>query len=69
MFRRLRDRISESLTNVDDSVDKVEVNILEVLDQIEEMLREGVSFSVEVAGHLIPVKIIMEPIDEKTGDV
>lgn len=61
MFGRLRRRIEASLANADRAVNNVETNAVEVLDAIEDVLKEGVAFRLEVAGKAIPVKLIMEP--------
>ncbi|MGW8178393.1 MAG: hypothetical protein ACWGQW_06455 [bacterium] len=61
MFGRLRRRIEASLANADRAVNNVETNAVEVLDALEDILKEGVAFRLEVAGKQIPVKLIMEP--------
>lgn len=63
MFRRLRRRIEQSLVNADSAVDNVEGGVLQVLEQAEEILEEGIAFRLEIGGKRIPVKLIMEPDD------
>jgi len=61
MFKRLRERIEESLEDADTSVSNIEFAILEFIEDME----KGVSFSVEIAGKEFPVKINMVPNAEE----
>lgn len=64
MFGRLKRRINSSLGNADVAVDRLEAKALAVLQALEDTLKEGVSFQLEIAGKKIPVKLIIEPDEE-----
>ena len=66
-MRRLRTLIAKAtaaVDNADEAIDNVEGGVMDVLDAVEELLEEGISFRIEIAGRPFPVKIIMEPKDE-----
>ena len=64
MFKRLRQRIEQSLTNADAAVDNVEAGTLQIFEALNDVLEEGISFRLEIAGREIPVKLIMEPDED-----
>lgn len=64
MVGKIRRRIIQSLENADSAVDNIEESALRVLTAVTDILEEGITFQLEIAGTKIPVKIIIEPDDE-----
>ena len=60
-LRRIRRRVNASMSNLDNAVDRIEQAALAVLDELADILEEGVSFRLTIAGREIPVQLILEP--------
>lgn len=56
-MKRLKGRVDVILGKVDRTSD----NAVAITEALLEMLEEGVSFRLEIAGRPIPIKLILEP--------
>ena len=67
-LRRIRRRVNASMSNLDNAVDRIEQAALAVLDELADILEEGVSFRLTVAGRQIPVRLVLEPDESDSAD-